>query len=236
MPVYQLGENIIFPNPENAGNDGLLAFGGDLSENRLLEAYKSGIFPWYSEGQPILWWSPNPRMVLFPVDFKRYKSLKQVVSSQKFDITFDSSFKEVITSCAVIPRTGQDGETWITNEMIEAYLHLHKKGFAHSVEVQLKGKLVGGLYGISLGKAFFGESMFHIERDASKVALWYLVDLLIKWNYDFIDVQQDTDHLRSLGAISILRKEFLNLLSSSVKKEGKNGNWSEIINNTVSTK
>ena len=224
MPIYQLPEEPLFPNPEMAETDGLLAVGGDLSPERLLNAYSQGIFPWYSEGQPILWWSPNPRMLLFPKDFKRSKNLRRTVQSDKFQIKFDSNFEDVIDHCSKISRKGQPG-TWITKEMKNAYISLHQLGFAHSVETYLDEKLVGGLYGISLGGAFFGESMFHLVSDASKVALWNLVDRTLEWNYDFIDVQQDTDHLRSLGAVSIERKKFLILLSESLKKKTRKGNW-----------
>jgi len=229
MPVYQLTDSIIFPNPELAGKDGLIAYGGDLSSHRIIEAYGNGIFPWYSEEQPILWWSPDPRMVLFPSNFKKHKSLRQVVNSKKFKVTFDCNFSEVINSCATISRPGQDGETWITNDMIDAYTNLHTMGIAHSVEVHYKDNIVGGLYGLSLGGCFFGESMFHVMRDASKVALWFLVEKVTKWNFDLIDVQQETDHLRSMGAISVKRKEFLHLLTMSMKKTGKKGKWNELI-------
>ncbi|RLD45610.1 MAG: leucyl/phenylalanyl-tRNA--protein transferase [Bacteroidetes bacterium] len=224
MPIYQLPEEPLFPNPEMAEEDGLLAVGGDLSPERLLNAYSQGIFPWYSEGQPLLWWSPDPRMLLFPKDFKRSKSLSRTVQSDKFQIKFDRNFEEVINHCSKISRKGQPG-TWITEEMKNAYINLHQLGFAHSVETYLDEKLLGGLYGISLGGAFFGESMFHLVTDASKVALWNLVDRALEWNFDFIDVQQDTEHLRSLGAVNVDRKKFLILLSESLKKETRKGNW-----------
>jgi len=225
MPVFRLNNNLIFPNPDLAEPDGLLAVGGDLSSLRLIEAYRLGIFPWYSEGEPIMWWSPNPRMILFPNKFKRHKNLAKTVNSNKFKITFDTVFDQVIELCSSVPRVGQFGDTWITDEMKLAYIKLHKLGIAHSVEVSYENKLVGGLYGLSIGKCFFGESMFHTVTDASKVALWHLVDRMIMWNFDMIDVQQETDHLKSLGAISVDRKEFLLLLSDSVSKESKPGNW-----------
>lgn len=225
MHIYQLSDNNIFPDPAFAKPDGLLAFGGDLSIKRLITAYSLGIFPWYSEEQPILWWSPDPRMVLFPDKFIRHKNLMKTVKSGKFQISFDSMFEEVIEFCSSIPRKGQDGDTWITAEMKKAYIELHKIGVAHSVEVSYKNKLVGGLYGLSIGSSFFGESMFHQVTDASKVALWHLVDRLLSWNFDLIDVQQETEHLKSMGATSIDRKEFLHLLKSSVNKEGKTGSW-----------
>ncbi len=225
MPVYQLTEKILFPNPELAEPDGLLAIGGDLSPERLVNAYANGIFPWYNEGHPILWWSPDPRMVLFPDKFKRHKTLKKDVISNKFDVSFDKMFTQVITKCASVPRPGQDGDTWITDDMVDAYVRLHEMGIAHSVEVCHNDKLVGGLYGLSLGTVFFGESMFHTVSNASKVALWQLVEKLTTWDFDLIDVQQETDHLKSLGASGIKRKEFLHLLSVSIKKKSRIGNW-----------
>ena len=228
MPIYQLTDRNIFPNPMLAGTDGLLAVGGDLSAERLIEAYRNGIFPWYSEGQPYLWWSPDPRMVLFPSNFRRYKNLARVVHSSKFRVKIDHDFESVIVNCASIPRKGQEGETWITSEMISAYLKLHKLGYAHSVEVYQSENLVGGLYGISLGSSFFGESMFYSVTDASKVALWHLVDLAIELSFDMIDVQQDTEHMRFMGAESITRKDFITLLARSVGKKDHIGNWGEI--------
>jgi leucyl/phenylalanyl-tRNA---protein transferase len=225
MPVYQLTDKIIFPNPEFAEAEGLLAIGGDLSSRRLIEAYSRGIFPWYSDGQPILWWSPDPRMVLFPDDFKRHKTLRKEVYGKKFGVTFDNLFSAVIDKCACVPKPGQDGDTWITRSMKQAYIELFKQGIAHSVEVYNNDILVGGLYGLSLGGTFFGESMFHTVPNASKVALWHLVDKLKSWNFDMIDAQQETDHLKSLGANEINRKEFLHLLSVSIKKESKIGSW-----------
>ncbi len=185
MPVFQLSDEPVFPRPELAEPDGLLAIGGDLSPPRILQAYASGIFPWYSENQPILWWSPNPRMVLFPEEFKRHKNLRRLVRSEKFRVTMDMDFAGVIEAC------GQEG-TWITKEMREAYIRLFELGFAHSVECRLNDELAGGLYGVALGKVFFGESMFHTVTDASKVALWYLVDFLLENDFKLIDVQQDT--------------------------------------------
>jgi len=225
MPIFQLNRNIDFPNPDLAEPDGLLAIGGDLSPHRLIEAYCVGIFPWYSEGDPILWWSPNPRMVLFPNKFIRHKNLAKIVKSSKFKISFDTMFEQVIELCSSVPRKGQYGDTWITEEMKDAYVRLHKMGVAHSVEVSYKNKLVGGLYGLSIGSCFFGESMFHTVTDASKVALWHLVDRMLMWNFDMIDVQQETDHLKSMGAISVDRKEFLHLLAGSVNKKSKLGSW-----------
>ncbi len=225
MPIFQLNRNVDFPNPDLAEPDGLLAIGGDLSSHRLIEAYRVGIFPWYSDGDPILWWSPNPRMVLFPNKFIRHKNLAKTVNSSKFKISFDAMFEQVIELCSSVPRKGQYGDTWITDEMKDAYVKLHNMGVAHSVEVSYKNKLVGGLYGLSIGSCFFGESMFHTVTDASKVALWHLVDRMLMWNFDMIDVQQETDHLKSMGAISLDRKEFLHLLNDSVNKKSKLGSW-----------
>lgn len=224
MTVYSISEENIFPRPEFAEKDGLLGVGGDLSPERLINAYANGIFPWYSDNQPILWWSPDPRLVLFPKDFKRNKSLKKVVAKNEFKIQFDTNFEAVIRNCAQIKREDQDS-SWITEKMIEAYIKLHELGFAHSVETYFEDKLVGGLYGVSIGKAFFGESMFHNKTDASKVALWHLVDRLLEWNFDFIDAQQETNHLKSLGAIVIKREKFLNLLEIAIAKEGIIQKW-----------
>lgn len=217
--------NIVFPDPSEANEDGLLAAGGTLNADTLLHAYSKGIFPWYNEGSPILWWSPDPRMVLFPGEMKVSKSLQQIISSEKFICRFDSDFENVIDNCAKVPRNDQEG-TWITEEMIKAYIVLHKSGFAHSVETYIEGKLVGGLYGVSLGGSFFGESMFHLKPDASKVALYHLVKNLLNWHFDLIDVQVPTKHLQSLGAREIPRKEFLLLLKSNLKKPTKKGKWS----------
>lgn len=228
MPVFALTEELIFPDPELAEKDGLLAIGSNLSAERLLLAYSSGIFPWYSEGQPVLWWSPDPRMVLFPHNFRRHKNLRRIVDSNKFVVKFDRQFVEVIAHCSEIERKDQLG-TWITNEMKEAYIYLHEIGYCHSVETYLNDNLVGGLYGISLGGCFFGESMFHLVSDASKVALWHLIELTTDWKFDMIDVQQETPHLQSLGAQAIDRRKFLILLNESLKKETRRGNWGALI-------
>lgn len=217
--------DIQFPDPNEAEDDGLVSIGGDLSAEFLLSAYSQGIFPWFNEGEPILWWSPNPRMVLFPKDFKCSDSLRQILKSSRYSVRIDDNFEGVIRACAGIKRRGQTG-TWITNDMIDAYTHLHKKGFAHSVETYHGNSLVGGLYGVSLGKAFFGESMFYKERDASKVALFHLNELMLTWDFHFIDVQQSTNHLRSLGAVDIPRRKFLLLLKEAVSFPTNAGKWS----------
>ena len=202
------GYSYQFPDPHTASDEGLLAYGGDLSVPRLLSAYRNGIFPWYNEGDPILWWSPDPRLLLYPEKFKVRKSFRRVLRSGKFSVTFDHCFKEVITYCANVPRDGQK-HTWIVPEMQRAYLHLHEEGYAHSVEVHKEGKLVGGLYGLSIGKIFFGESMFSLEADASKVAFKALSDVLGRRGYDFIDCQMKTDHMIGLGAEVVERKQIL---------------------------
>lgn len=213
--MHLLNELIIFPDPSEADEEGLLAIGGDLSSDRLLLAYQSGIFPWYDEQQPILWWSPNPRMVLFPSKFKVSKSLSKTIKNTEFKITFNTNFSEVIKNCSTIKREGQGG-TWITQEMEEAYVELHKLGHAQSVEVWNHDALVGGLYGIDLPKQkiFCGESMFSTQTDASKVGFYYLVKHLQQKNYKLIDCQMHTDHLESLGAEEITRELFLQHLTS----------------------
>jgi len=228
MSIYYLNDKPVFPDPEEADRDGIIALGGDLSEERLINAYASGIFPWYSEGQPILWWSPDPRMILFPDSFKRSKSLRRTVNKNVFNVTFDKNFDEVIEQCATVRENNFEG-TWITEDMKAAYKKLHKSGYAHSVETWKDGKLAGGLYGVSLGGVFFGESMFHLVTDASKVALWHLVELMLKWDFDFIDVQQETNHLKNMGAVPVERKKFLTLLKNSLKKTTKRGLWSGVL-------
>jgi len=211
--VY-LSDELWFPAVELASQDGLLAMGGDLSVERLILAYRSGIFPWYSEGEPILWWSPDPRMILFPEKLKVSKSLSKILQKNEFRITFNTTFSDVIEKCAAIEREGQ-ADTWITNDMVDVYQKLHELGHAHSVEVWKDDKLVGGLYGIDLPdqKVFCGESMFSKESNASKVAFYYLVEKLKAKKYTIIDCQVHTHHLESLGAEEIPRTEFLNYLS-----------------------
>ena len=209
-----LTEKLWFPNPSEATDDGLLAIGGDLSVERLLLAYNSGIFPWFEDGQPILWWSPDPRMVLFPEKFKVSKSLRKTLKSEKFKITFNQNFSEVIKNCAIVPRKGEHG-TWITQEMQEAYIALHEAGHAVSVEVWENEKLVGGLYGVDLPqkKVFCGESMFSFVSNASKVAFYHLSEYVKAKDYKFIDCQIYNEHLESLGAKEIGRGEFLEIIN-----------------------
>ena len=215
-----------FPDPRYAPDEGLLAYGGDLSSHRLLLAYKKGIFPWYSKDDPILWWSPNPRLLLYPNKFIVRKSFRRVLRSGKFTITFDRYFTEVITHCATVYREGQEA-SWIVDEIIEAYTRLHEEGFAHSVEVHKDGELVGGLYGIAYGKAFFGESMFSLVPDASKVAFKALSDVLGSKGYDFIDCQMKTDHMVRLGAEVVDRDIFLDALEETIDKPMDFGKWHE---------
>ncbi len=213
--MYLLSKELVFPPVNLANKDGLLAVGGDLSVERLLLAYKSGIFPWYNQGEPIVWYSPNPRMVLLPNNLKISKSMKQVIRNTDFTVTFNQNFSEVISNCKHIFRASDQGETWITNEMQQAYINLHKKGVAKSVEVWQGDKLVGGLYGIDLGTVFCGESMFSKESNASKFAFIKLVEKLEKENYKLIDCQVYNNHLASLGADEISRDEFLSFLMSN---------------------
>jgi len=224
MPIFRLVDEPIFPPPDYADPSGLLAVGGDLSKERLLEAYRLGIFPWYSDDQPILWWSPDPRLVLDLKDFKISRSLSKTLKKGVFQVTFDHAFEEVIQACAVVPRAAQNG-TWITEEMQEAYINLHGLGYAHSVESWFGGKLAGGLYGISLGKAFFGESMFHLKTDASKVALATLVEKLKSWDFHFIDSQMTTEHMVRLGAKELPRRIFLKRLQSALRHPTRRGRW-----------
>ncbi|PSR05529.1 MAG: leucyl/phenylalanyl-tRNA--protein transferase, partial [Bacteroidetes bacterium SW_11_45_7] len=199
MPIYELNDQLVFPPPEKADPDGLLAFGGDLDPDRLLIAYRMGIFPWFNPGDPILWWSPDPRMVLYPSHLHVSKDMRRILRKGQFSISYDNDFRAVITACKDTPRKDQSG-TWITDEMQKAYEELHKRGYAHSVEVWQEGELVGGLYGVSLGGCFFGESMFSKVSNASKTGLITFVRDLVKNGFQMIDCQVYTDHLASLGA------------------------------------
>ncbi|MCD6091192.1 MAG: leucyl/phenylalanyl-tRNA--protein transferase [Bacteroidales bacterium] len=227
MAVYQLNKELGFPNPELANEDGLLAVDGDLSTKRILLAYSQGIFPWFSEGSRLLWWSPNPRLILYPQKLKLSKSLKRTLKSKKFNCKMDTNFEAVIRACAETPRE-EDNETWLVAEMIDAYIELHKLGFAHSIETYFENELVGGLYGLSLGKAFFGESMFFKKTDASKVALSYLCRLAEAMGFYFIDAQVETDHLIKLGAEKIKRSDFIVLLNQAIEYPTCQGRWTEI--------
>ena len=222
MNIPQLNKyDLVFPHPNDANRDGILAWGGDLNPSRLIRAYQNGIFPWYNSGDPIIWWSPNPRLIMELDDFKISKSLKK--SIKKFDYKFNKNFELVIQKCKSTPRSGQNG-TWISNEIIEAYYTLHGMGIAHSIESYMDGKLVGGLYGVVIGKVFCGESMFATVSDASKSAFAILIKHLKKWGYEFIDCQVPTDHLKNLGAKEVEREYFLNRLLK-VNTERINNNW-----------
>jgi leucyl/phenylalanyl-tRNA--protein transferase len=213
-----------FPDPRTADPDGLLAAGGDLSLQSLLTAYSHGIFPWYDDNSPILWWSPDPRLVLFPENFKISSSLRQTLRHGNFLIQCDQNFELVIEQCATTPRKGESG-TWITREMKEAYVNLHREGFAHSFETYHNNRLVGGLYGVSLGSAFFGESMFFHTRDASKLALCGLVQFCLDHHFMFIDAQQSTTHLISMGSKEISRDAFLKILHQALQSHTLRGKW-----------
>jgi len=214
-----------FPSARYASEEGLLAYGGDLNPNRVLKAYREGIFPWYSPEDPILWWSPNPRLVLFPQDFKVGKSFKRVLRNKGFEVKFDQNFEAVITHCGDVPRPGQEG-TWLTQEMKEAYIELHNMGFAHSIETYYEGELVGGLYGLAMGRAFFGESMFSLMSNASRVSLFALSSICVEKSYDFIDCQVETPHLVKWGATLLDRDNYLDLLDLALEKNSDFGSWS----------
>ena len=226
-PIWLNPETIAFPPVENAltDPDGLLAVGGDLSPQRIVQAYKNGIFPWFDDQQPILWWSPNPRAVLFPEKIIISKSLKKRIKRKQFSVSCDQRFADVIKQCSSVPRMGQAG-TWITAEMLQAYEQLHDLGIAHSIEVWENETLVGGLYGLSIGRVFFGESMFSARTDASKVALVYLSKQLQQWGFSLIDCQVTSAHLISMGAEEIDRCDFIRALENNIKP-GENHFWSD---------
>jgi leucyl/phenylalanyl-tRNA--protein transferase len=210
--IPRLSHQLSFPDPRNATEEGIVAFGGDLSPSRLMLAYRTGIFPWYGPNDPILWWSPDPRLILELDEFRLRRSLQKKLSH--FEVRFDTAFSEVIRECASTPRKGQKG-SWIVPEMIEAYETLHALGHAHSVEAYRDGLLAGGLYGICVGRVFCGESMFARVSDASKVAFAVLVEKLREWGFEFIDCQVPTEHLKSLGAREIPRELFLKRLQTA---------------------
>lgn len=225
LPVYYLNEEYVaFPKPELANPDGILAVGGDYTPDWILLAYQHGIFPWSNPSDPILWWCPDPRFVLFPEELKVSKSMRPYFNQKKFKVTFDTQFEEVMRNCMQFSRKGQDG-TWISEPMIEGYLEVHKLGFAHSVEVWQNNELVGGLYGIALGNVFFGESMFAKVSNASKFGFITLVRFLEEKGFDLIDCQQETPHLGSLGARSISRKYFLKILKENNLEQTLRGKW-----------
>jgi len=222
---FWLTPNSFFPPLEDAlvEPNGLLAAGGDLSPERLIEAYRSGIFPWFNENEPILWWSPDPRMVLFPSELRISRSLNKILRNSNYEVRVDSAFSQVIQACAA-PRKGQSG-TWIHSDMVSAYTELHEMGLAHSVETWVGGELIGGLYGIAQGKMFFGESMFSRIHDASKIAFVHLVKQLEQWNFNMIDCQMRTAHLASFGAREIPRKEFSQRLKELVNYPNQIEKW-----------
>jgi leucyl/phenylalanyl-tRNA--protein transferase len=210
--MYRLTDALLFPSPEQASAEGIVAVGGDLQPERVILAYRKGIFPWFESDDFLLWWSPDPRMVLFPDRLKISKSMRTVLRKKQFEVTFNKAFDQVVEACAKVKRFGQNG-TWITPGLMEVYSTLHTQGHAHSVEVWEEGSLVGGLYGIDLGTVFCGESMFSKSSNASKVALIFLVKELKKNKYELIDCQVPTQHLASMGAEPISRTEFLTFLS-----------------------
>ncbi|MCJ7525643.1 MAG: leucyl/phenylalanyl-tRNA--protein transferase [Candidatus Aminicenantes bacterium] len=227
MTVFNLEGKVDFPSAQLAGRDGLLAFGGELSPKMLLRAYGRGIFPWYGQGEPILWWSPDPRFVLFPAEFHAGASLKKVLQRGIFSFTFDRAFGEVVSGCA-LPRPDQEG-TWITTAMRDAYVALHRLGYAHSLETWKDGKLAGGIYGISLGRCFFAESMFRLADNASKVALTVLAETLRKMDFAFIDCQIASPHLAGWGARPISRRRYLELLRAGLSPHTRRGDWGDIL-------
>lgn len=222
--MYYLTRELYFPPAENAGKTGLLAVGGDLSVNRLLLAYRKGIFPWYNDNEPILWWSPENRMVIDPKQFKPSKSLRNIINRKLFQVTYNKSFEQVIQHCRSTYRPGQEG-TWLTNEMVRAYIELYKMGYAKSVEVWQEKRLVGGLYGVDLGVVFCGESMFSLVSNASKVAFVYLVELLRANNYQVLDCQLHNHHLARLGAFEISRTDYLRILEQNKSATVASSKW-----------
>jgi len=224
MPIFRLSDKVSFPPPHFAGREGLLAVGGDLSTERLLLAYRMGIFPWFSDSDPILWWSPDPRLVLYPQDIHVPKRLRRTIRQGVFTVTSDTAFEHVIQRCARIRMESGEG-TWITDAMIKAYCRLFAAGYAHSVETWQNGNLVGGLYGVSLGGCFFGESMYSEVSDASKVALVSLCMFLQAREFDMLDCQLTTAHLLWMGAQEISRTAFLKHLQLSMRKKTLRGPW-----------
>ncbi len=224
MAIFRLPRQPVFPDPERSEPDGLLAVGGDLSAERLVAAYAAGIFPWYSESTPILWWSPDPRLVLFPGEIHVSRRLRRTMRSGRYAVRADTAFERVIRRCSEKERPGQDG-TWITPDMMEAYARLHRRGLAHSVEAWEEGDLAGGLYGVSLGATFFGESMFADRPDASKVAFATLVEWLGRRGFDLLDCQVPTAHLKGFGAREIPRREFLGRLARALERPTLTGKW-----------
>jgi leucyl/phenylalanyl-tRNA--protein transferase len=223
MPVFRLDDRLVFP-PVHLAEDGLLAVGGDLRPERLLLAYTRGIFPWYGENLPILWHSPDPRMVMTTGELVVGRSLRKAIRRRPYQLRMDTAFRDLLLGCAAMPRPGQDG-TWLIPEMVDAYCHLHELGFAHSVEAWDVGELVGGLYGVSLGAVFFGESMFARASDASKIAFVTLVEQLAAWGFELVDCQMHTEHLSRFGAVEWPRARYLAALAAGVRKPTLRGRW-----------
>jgi leucyl/phenylalanyl-tRNA--protein transferase len=224
LPVYRLDHRIAFPPPEKAESSGLLAVGGDLRPERLLLAYSLGIFPWYDDDMPILWHAPDPRAVLLPAEVHVPRSLAKLMRKRPFEVRLDTAFEDVIGECSRMSRPGQGG-TWITDEMRAAYIKLHELGYAHSAEAWQDGALVGGLYGVSLGSIFYGESMFAAAPDASKVAFVTLCAQLERWEFSLVDCQQKTEHLMRFGAVMWKRKRFQAAISAGVQQPTRKGAW-----------
>lgn len=224
--IFRRKDLVPFPDIRNAGKDGLMAIGGDIEVDRILMAYENGIFPWYSHGEPILWWSPRPRLILIPEEVKISKSLKSTIRKQSFEYSIDQDFLSVITSCKSISRNEQNG-TWLNEDLVHSFLKLHELGVAHSVEVWQENELVGGLYGLALGNIFCGESMFSKIPDASKFGLVALCNYLHELQFDFIDCQQDTAHLRTMGAQTIEIEEFYNKIELNKTVNRKPGLWKQ---------
>lgn len=224
MPIYMLGKEHLFPDPARAHGSGVLAVGGDLHPDRLLAAYRRGIFPWYSEGEPILWHTPNPRFVLFPEALHVPRSLAQTIRKGLFELRLDTAFDEVMLRCGEAPRRGQRG-TWITADMRAAYGELHRRGWAHSAEAWMDGRLVGGLYGVAIGRVFFGESMFALVPEASKVTFVTLVQQLVRWGFQLVDSQVHTAHVERFGGVEIPRKRYLDLLAQHLVGGPPPGPW-----------
>jgi leucyl/phenylalanyl-tRNA--protein transferase len=227
FPVLGPDDFFPFPDPESADEWGVVCSGGNLSPGLLLSAYRQGIFPWFSEDEPLLWWSPDPRFVLFPPKLHVSKTMRKILRRSGFELALDRDFEAVIRACSDVPRKGQKG-TWITDDMIAAYCGLHGLGFAHSVEARLEGRLVGGFYGVSLGSVFFGESMFSLLPDASKAAFIPFVRLLEAEGFTLIDSQVYTDHLAGLGAEEMPRSTYLSLLARGLEAPTRRGSWAEL--------
>ena len=228
MPIYMLPDEPVFPNPNWADESGVLAIGGDLARERLIAAYRQGIFPWPYEDETLLWWCPDPRTILVPSEVQVSRSLRAVIRRAEFDVRMDQDFRGVMIGCASTPRPGQESGSWINDEMVQAYVDLFEQGLAHSIESYHQGELVGGLYGVCLGRVFFGESMFSRRDNASKVALVALCRLLQENRFEFIDCQLRTDHLIRMGAREIPRSEFLTRLRRATTAPWDRSRWEPI--------